>query len=362
MPKYEKEENVLDVETEDASFVPVEGEADDDGQRSDAQMVDDGTIVLDSGEDELEVTSDDEPAETTEDGDEKKEESEKEPGEKKPADESKDVKPKDDVKEEKKEKTPAKKAAAPDKVQTRINKITREKYDEKRRADKFEKENSELKKRLRDSADAKELADIEKQKPNLEDFDTEAEYYEKLGRWGAKMELQEQKAADVVKPDTKEKDEPEDPIKSVMELGVETYPDFDEVVRNPEVLITEAIFNAVQDSEHAVDILYHLGQNKEDTNRIAAMKSPTAIAREIGRIETLFDDGEVNEVITHETDEDMEDKIKKKNLSNAPKPVKPLGGGGKVSKEREDMSISEYRESRGYTRGGDLKVIDPRVA
>ena len=166
MPKYEKEENVLDVETEDASFVPVEGEADDDGQRSDAQMVDDGTIVLDSGEDELEVTSDDEPAETTEDGDEKKEESEKEPGGKTPADESKDVKPKDDVKEEKKEKTPAKKAAAPDKVQTRINKITREKYDEKRRADKFEKENSELKKRLRDSADAKELADIEKQKPN----------------------------------------------------------------------------------------------------------------------------------------------------------------------------------------------------
>lgn len=361
MPKFKKDENVLDIESsEDASRVPGEEDAENEGEKSDAQAVADGDIVLDSGEDDLVAPTESDVPETTEQED--KEEKEEKPGDKKPADESEDVKPEDDAKEEdKKEKTPPKKAAAPDKVQTRINKITREKYDAIREKDRLETENAALKGQLKDSTDAKELAELEGQKPKLEDFDTEGEYYEKLGRWGVKIEMREEKARTKdapKKPDTEDKTE--DPREAIIALGEEAYPDFMEKVSA--IPISEAMFEAAQDSEHTVDILYALADRPEDAKRIAAMKSPVSVAREIGRIETLFDDGEVSEVTVHKPDEDMEDKIKKKNLSNAPKPVKPLGGGGKVSKERDNMSISEYRASRGYTRDGDLKVVDPRVA
>lgn len=369
MPINTKEDQTLDIESsEDASFVPTETDADTDSEMSDAQMVDDGTIVIDSGEDDLEVSPNDDPGAETPAKEEDAEEGDEKTADEKPA-ESGDEKPAEEAKpDETPAETPAKKekkaAAAPSKVQTRINEVIRERHEATRERDRLSKENAELKQQLKDSTDAKDVTDLESEKPKAEDFETEGEFYEKLSVWGGEMAVL--KAGQKTKPEeTTTVTTDDNPVDTLMKLGAETYPDFEEIVLNPDVHISETIFTAAQGSPHAVDIIRHMGQNAEDTNRIAAMKDPMEIAREIGRIETLF---EGEEVVVHnvtedtETPETTETKTEETTVSKAPAPVKPDAGASTAPRDLENASLGDYYKSRGYTREGDREGDRPKVA
>lgn len=354
---------------EDVSYIPSEKSADNADEKSDAQRIADGEIAVDTGGDEIFVSPDGawKPTEEAKPSEEKpKEKSEEKPKEKveekpktdekpveKPTEEKKPeekIKPKED--EEKKK--PA--AAAPDPVQKRINKITREKYDAMRRAELAEKKAADLEKEAHELRNAKAKSEVEGKKPKVADFENEADYHEALGRWSAKMEMLEAKHQEqpAEKP-IQETQGANDPREKVINLGQETYEDFIEVVSA--IPISKEMFDAVQDSDHAHEILYHLGKHPEEAKAIYGLTSPIAIARKIGTIEAQFTE-EVKEVIVHHPGTDTElhdDKNQKKKPSSAPAPVKPLGGGGKVAKRRDEMSLEEYYESRGFSRDGMKK-------
>ena len=350
---------------EDVAYETTETNPDTPEEKSDAQRIADGEITVNDSEDEMFVTPNSVFKPTG--GSDKK----------KTPDEKKDAKPeapapgdkKDEPEkpagekpaEEKKPEEEKKPAAAPDPVQKRINKITREKYEatrkaeaEKARADKAEEE-------LRKLKQSAAKTELEAKKPKAEDFEDVEQYHVALGRWAAKLELQESKSQEVEKPETPKKDTGpiEDPVKKVIDLGQETYDDFLEVVG--QVPLTKETFEVAQDSDHAVEILYHIGQNPETAKKLAAMKSPVAIAREIGRIEALYI---VPEVKSTEGGEDSElplDSQRPKppppKVTKAPAPVKPVGSSGKVSQDLDQaaQSIATYRERRGFTRDGMKK-------
>uniref|UniRef100_A0A6M3ILI2 Uncharacterized protein n=1 Tax=viral metagenome TaxID=1070528 RepID=A0A6M3ILI2_9ZZZZ len=351
------------VEIDDVAYVPKESEAEFADEKSDAQRIADGEIEISSREDEIFVAPDsvfNKPVtETGEDetnlAEEKKSE-EKKPGaeKQKPASPAKEP---DDKKYSPEVVELAKKYS-----QKRINKITREKYDESRAKERLEAENAELKKRLKETEMTGKKAELEKAKPDPENFQTEAAYHEALGRWSVRMELHETEAA---KPEEKETEKPlggngrssdDDPRKRVIELGEQTYEDFMEVVAP--VPITKQMFDAVADSNYAHEVFYHLGKNPALAERIAKMKTSAAIAREIGRIESRFIEDGSEEVFVQDLSEEneSENKTKKKAAaSSAPKPIKPVGGGGKSTKRLDEMTLQEYYESRGYTRDGMKK-------
>lgn len=100
------------------------------------------------------------------------------------------------------------------------------------------------------------------------------------------------------------------------------YDDFDEVALDPTLPVTREMFEALQ-GEKATDILYALGQNPEEANRIATL-SPFEQAKEIGKIELRLSK-------------------KEKNISSAPEPPKTLRGSDQIvpTKPVEDMDRSE---------------------
>lgn len=331
---------------EDVSYIPNEIEVVTSEEKSDAQLIADGEISTDEGD--IEIFVDPNSVHTAPEKEEVKEEKIKEEGEK--VEEKQEVKPA-------KEEEVKKKASAPDAVQKRINKITREKYEAQRKNEKLEKELAKFKGKAKEAEFAAKKADLKASKPKLEDFEEDGDYYEALGRWSAKDEIMEHESAK--EEESTSEEESVDPVQQIINVGKETYPDFEDLVLREDLKITPAMVDAAADSEYASDIFYHLGQHPELATKIAGMRSPTQVTREIGRIEDKFIAEEVPEVYAQTPEDDsetvVEPKDKKRKVSKAPPPVKPLSGGGKTAQSLEEMSIAEYQEARGYTRQGMKK-------
>ena len=62
------------------------------------------------------------------------------------------------------------------------------------------------------------------------------------------------------------------------------YDDFEQVAYNPKLPITETMAQTIQASDIGPDVIYHLGSNPKEAERIARL-SPLLQAREIGKIE-----------------------------------------------------------------------------
>ena len=90
------------------------------------------------------------------------------------------------------------------------------------------------------------------------------------------------------------------------EAAREKYDDFEQVVYNPELAITEPMARAIQASDIGPDVAYHLGANPKEAQRIARL-DPILQAREIGMIEARLAAAPL---------------VKK--TSNAPAPIAPV--------------------------------------
>jgi len=67
------------------------------------------------------------------------------------------------------------------------------------------------------------------------------------------------------------------------------YDDFEQVAYNPNLPVTDVMAQTIQASEIGPDVIYYLGSNPKEAQRIAQM-SPFMQAKEIGRIEARLSD------------------------------------------------------------------------
>lgn len=84
------------------------------------------------------------------------------------------------------------------------------------------------------------------------------------------------------------------------------YDDFEQVVYNPKLVITNEMAETIKASEIGPDLAYWLGSNPKEADRIARM-SPLQQAREIGKLEAKLGSNPVT-----------------KPTSSAPAPIKPV--------------------------------------
>lgn len=110
-----------------------------------------------------------------------------------------------------------------------------------------------------------------------------------------------------------------------VQKGIEKYPDFETVALSDEVPVTDAMAQAMFDSDHFTEIAYHLGKNPKEAARIAAL-SPWAAAREIGKIE------------------DRISQSQGKGATAAPAPPRTVGASGSSAPtvHDDDMPIDEW--------------------
>ena len=119
------------------------------------------------------------------------------------------------------------------------------------------------------------------------------------------------------------------------EKARDKYDDFEDVVYNPKLRITDVMAETIQHSDIGPDLAYWLGTNPKEAERIARM-SPLMQAREIGKIEVK-----------------LADNPPVKKTTSAPTPISPVTArsSGSPSHDTTDprsiktMSTSEWIEA-----------------
>jgi len=204
-----------------------------------------------------------------------------------------------------------------DNVQKRINKITAEKYAEKRRAD-------ELQKKIDEQSSVPTPQGAE---PKLEDFDfDETAYMAALVEYKVKQQVSKQTAdiqtrqsqsqAEVKAKQTQEK------FHANAAKFTEKAPDYETVIAGVPQLPPDTL-DAIMQSDNGPQLAYYLGKHLDVADEIAAA-NPIAAALKLGEISAQL-------AATTKT-------VK---TSAAPAPIVPVGSGGSPSKSQEDMSMDE---------------------
>lgn len=207
-------------------------------------------------------------------------------------------------------------------VGKRIDELTKEKYDAQRERDYWREQAMRQQPQQPETA---QTAEQESDEPTLEscDFDVgkfNRQWYEWRKNEDRKVEQQQ----------ARERKSQE----SFAAFRAE-HPDFDSVVTNPALTITQAMASEVQETENPAAVAYYLGKNPAEAADIAQM-SERAMSRAIGRIEARLSAPPPAPVTPRQPEP----------KSRPFEPVTTLSGAPAVSKSYEDMSQSEYEAAR----------------
>lgn len=175
-------------------------------------------------------------------------------------------------------------------------------------------------------------------KPNPDKFDTHAEYVEALTDWKTDQKFNErEQKAEKARLEAKHGEVVQSYSQRAKAFG-EKNPDFAEVLSDvDDIQISPALREIIISSENGPQLAYELAKNREEYARVCKLP-PLAAAREMGKLESrLTPASEKNET---------------KKITNASKPLEPVGGGGKgaVKKSIEEIastgSQAEYEAAR----------------
>jgi hypothetical protein len=207
--------------------------------------------------------------------------------------------------------------AEPDGVQKRINKITADKYEEKRRADALAQELEALK------AQQQATPQQPSAEPKLEDFEfDDAKYQAALIDHKINQRLSQQQAQQKQAQEQARKEELAKSFSAKVAAFTETAPDYQEVIANVPTLPGETL-DAVMSLDNGAQVAYYLGKHLDVADEIATA-SPIQAAMRLGEIRAQLANTKSN--------------IKP---SAAPAPVETLSSGGGVDKDLGEMSMEE---------------------
>lgn len=216
-------------------------------------------------------------------------------------------------------------------VAKRIDELTREKYEERRRADALEAELKALKGQQQPQQ-AQQPQD-ELIEPTLEDFNYDVEKYTKAHAQYVQNKVIQDQERKASQAQTAEK------IRSFQAKEtafIAQNPDYLEVTRNPKVPITDEVSKLIIEAENAPDIAYHLGKNIDLAYQIAGMQ-PVQMAIAIGRISAE---------LSAKPSAQSTPPSPQKPVTKAPPPPRPLTPNSPIKKDPDEMSMKEYMAYR----------------
>lgn len=207
--------------------------------------------------------------------------------------------------------------AEPDGVQKRINKITADKYEEKRRADALQSKLDAL------EANNPQVNQKPTAEPKLEDFDYDDAKFNsahldyKLDQRMAQLQVQQSQAQEQKRANEISKN-----FNVQVEEFTKTVPDYQEVIANVPQLPAQTL-DAVMQLDNGAQVAYYLGKHLDVADEIAS-SSPMIAAMRLGEIRA-----------------NLANNKQKAKPSAAPAPVETLTSGGGVDKDIGEMSMEE---------------------
>jgi hypothetical protein len=221
------------------------------------------------------------------------------------------------------------KGKTPKWAEKRFAELTRQREEERRRAERLESMLHEVYTKQQPAPVAQEKTE---QPPKPEDFPDYDEFLRAAARHEVRQELRaEQSRLDEVRQQQAAQSyqqQQQNRIVGAIQKGKGAHDDFEQVV-TPSLPVSEVMLNALAESDIGHDILYHLGKNPSESARIAGL-SPFGQVREIGKIEARLG-------------------MPRLSTTNAPAPIKPVGSRGPVVTDwvnDESISASEWIKRR----------------
>lgn len=219
------------------------------------------------------------------------------------------------------------------KVQTRINQLTRERYEAKQETDGLRKKVAQLE--ANQKPEAPSQPDIKA--PNEDDFDTDSEFQQANATFIADNAVNKAYAKIQADNDTRDqagkataREAELTDKKSVFEKNVDSkrqnFEDFEDVAYGHSFMdrdIAEQIF----DMDKGPEVAYHLGSNLDVAEKIFAL-IPVQRARELTKLEFQVE------------------ALKPKLVSGAPDPITPIGSGQGADPDPDNMTADEWQAWR----------------
>ena len=135
--------------------------------------------------------------------------------------------------------------------------------------------------------------------PSADYFASTEDYAEALAEQRAEQKIAQREAAKYQK-------EVFETYQDREEEAREKYDDFDQVIQNPKLAVTELMAQTIRESDIGPDVAYYLGTNPKEAARISKL-SPASQIKEVGKIENL-----------------LENNPSIKKTTNAPAPIAPI--------------------------------------
>lgn len=165
-------------------------------------------------------------------------------------------------------------------LQKRFDRLTERNYT-------LQEENENLRRQLQEVQKATTKPEAEakpEEKPVREQFKSDAEFYEALGRWGAKQEVAASKQQTAEEEHQAYLQKTYDVYNKAVRNFRSEHDDFDEVVGREDLQIPEAVQVAIVElGDAGPAVAYYLGQNPEVCDKLGDMSDARAVV-EVGRI------------------------------------------------------------------------------
>ena len=216
-------------------------------------------------------------------------------------------------------------------VQKRIDRLTQEKYRLRAELEFLRSQQPQPQ-----QAQPAQQAQQPSQAPKLEQYNSIEEYLDALADHKASQKFdhlaKEREAKESQTRQQKEAAKLHEGYTKQTEQARQAYEDFDDVVQDPDLPISQAMAEAILRSSNGADVAYYLGKNPDQAARIASL-DPFSAAVEIGRIAAT--------VVRPQP----------RKTSNAPPPIQPVGARATPVTDPDKMSADEWMKWRN----GQLK-------
>lgn len=177
------------------------------------------------------------------------------------------------------------------------------------------------------------------QKPTPDEFKDAFEYAEALADWSAEQALARREQEVRAREAETQKQKVIQTWQQKLEVTKAELPDYEDMVASSTVAVSDAVRDAIIESDVGPRILYELASDDDLAAKLTTMSIPSAL-KLIGKLEAKFEKTEAPV------------KAEKKSVaakSNAPEPIKPLrstGGIADVAIDGEKLSFQQWKAGR----------------
>ena len=230
------------------------------------------------------------------------------------------------------------------KLEKRFSELTRQREDARKEAQREREQRESLESRLKELEQRANPAPVQSsvyEKPQPHQFTDAFEYAEALSEWSAEQALLNRDKQEAERKANDERQKMLNDWQKRLDAAKSDLPDYEDMVASSDVQVSDAVRDAILESDVGPRILYHLAENPEIAEKLNAGSMISAL-RQIGKLEAQF---EKKETPVAESKPSVA-------RSKAPAPINPIKGSSGVVDVGVDTNgefhgtYQQWKESR----------------